>query len=54
MTRPSWTTTQVQSLSTPMGEDYVVIGLDIEVQPLVGDDVVPETLKTKKIQEADD
>ena len=24
-----------QSLSTPMGVDYVVIGLDMEVQPLV-------------------
>ena len=35
MTRPSWTTTQGQSLSTPMGVDYVVIGFDMEVQPLV-------------------
>ena len=25
----------VRSLSTPMGVDYVVIGFDMEVQPLV-------------------
>ena len=30
-----WTDVDITSLSTPMGVDYVVIGFDMELQPLV-------------------
>ena len=30
-----WTDVDITSLSTPMGVDFVVIGFDMEVQPLV-------------------